>query len=190
MRYLIVILLIVGFGYLVCSNFQKTLARYESTGEIEYDIQTAFFVIEDGEYSFTMNLGNIKPSASPYVYLFTIANFNEDLTSKVDMEYNLKIITTTNLPLNYKLYRNEAYQTGTSILSPKQTIQDTYESWYNKFTTEESYLLTHDSMTTDSYYLVVEYPLLYKNTLDYLNKIESVDIYVYANQLIAEEENE
>ena len=45
-------------------------------------------------------------------------------------------------------------------------------------------MLRYNTNTTDSYYLVVNFPESYKNNLDYANKIESVTVYVYSKQVI------
>ena len=81
----------------------KSFSRYNSNATLSLDIQSAIFVVEPGEMSYNIDIGKILPSDEPYIYTFSISNFNEEQTTDVDVEYMLDIQTTTNLPLTYRL---------------------------------------------------------------------------------------
>ena len=181
-RFLVLSCLIITSLILGIKLIGASYARYYSKKAMKLDVVAALYVLDEGEYKFDMDLEGLLPSNENYTYLFTIANFKGNKSSNVDLEYTMKIVTTTNLPLTYKLYKNE--NPGTDLLTNKVVSQDDNNAWYNVFTINTPSMLRYNTNTTDSYYLVVNFPESYKNNLDYANKIESVTVYVYSKQVI------
>ena len=56
----------------------KTFAFYNSNASLSLDIQTAIYVVEPGEMSFNIDLEKIIPSDEPYIYTFSVSNFDEE----------------------------------------------------------------------------------------------------------------
>ncbi len=87
--------------------FPMALSKYEThtTGNVNSNI--AFYLSKTDYKTKNIKLAELKPSSIPHVYTFDVGNTNGTKTSEVDIEYILKIVTTTNLPLRYQLYKNE-----------------------------------------------------------------------------------
>ena len=128
--------LIVIFNVLNVSN-----ARYESDAVSETELDVALFAIsEDDDYYITLD--TMVPREDPYVYKFEITNTDKNGTlTDVKMKYNLRIITTTNLPLEYELYKNQNYLSSNAenIITPEQDviIPDPDGTFFRVMTTPE-----------------------------------------------------
>lgn len=176
-------LLIVGINLITHSY-----AQYESQKDIDFKFEKAKYIIKFGENSFNIDLGTIIPSASPYVYPFEIINYNNDETiNDVTLEYSLTLSTTTNIPLEYRLYKGENYQTGTNILQTPVNAQDSDGAWYKKYPTLEKYIINHSEEETHEYQLLVYYPTQYKNVTTYIGQIEAVTLIISATQAEVQE---
>ncbi len=92
-----------------------TFSKYQSSGIGNVDTSIAFYLLEVGKLNESIKISDLVPRSEPYIYTFTISNQKESKISDVDIEYILKIRTTTNLPLQYKLYLNSDYQDSSSI---------------------------------------------------------------------------
>lgn len=162
----------------------RSYARFETKVKLNAKTSVALFILEPGNYEFQMGLDGIVPQNQDYLYEFDIMNFKDSDTSEVDMEYDMKVITTTNLPVTYKLYKNQSPTNGTNILTNKNTEQDSDKSWYNVFNLGKISTFTKETQTTDKYYLTVNYPEEYKNNQEYAGKIDSIVVKINARQVI------
>jgi hypothetical protein len=126
-----------------------------------------------------MSLDSLLPGATPYVYNFSISN--NDGTNRTDtkLEYDLKIKTTTNLPLDYKLYINGG---NTNIISSDVISQDSDGTYFRVMTTDEKNF-GFASNETNVYKLVVSFDSKYNN-ITYQNIMESIEIDVSSKQII------
>ena len=117
-RFLIVILVMFFLIVLAIKLFQIAYASYQSQAKLNANIEKALYILEEGGLEFNIDLDKIEPSTEPYIYKFSISNFNAKRHSDVDIEYQINITTTTNLPLTYELYRNENYddENATNLL--------------------------------------------------------------------------
>lgn len=165
-------------------SIASSFGLYESEVKLNLDIKTALYVLKDGLYSFDMNIEGIIPQDAPYTYSFTVNNFDEDKISDVDLTYDIEVVTTTNMPLTYSLYRNEEYQIGTNILTNTSLEQDENGAWYNKFRPNDGYELLKGTKKTDTYTLTVTFPKSYKSTTVYVEQIESIVVNVKSKQKI------
>ena len=104
--------LVIFYGVILFTGLLLvfTHARYESQVKLNASLENAIHIIKPTSDSFNISLDGIIPREEPYLYIFNVANYDESNTSEVDMEYDLSLITTTNLPLTYKLYKNEDYK--------------------------------------------------------------------------------
>lgn len=92
-----------------------TFSKYQSSGIGNIDTSIAFYLLEVGKLNESIKINDLVPRSEPYIYIFTISNQKESKISDVDIEYILKIRTTTNLPIQYKLYLNSDYRDNSSI---------------------------------------------------------------------------
>ena len=162
----------------------NTIARYESESSSKGDIEVAFYLLKEDYQSMTIKLSSMEPRSEPYVYDFTIANNDGTNRTQTDLEYNLKIKTTTNLNLRYELYMNEKYNdTGaTSIISSQNIEKDEDETYFRTIETSNN-TFVHTTNQKNEYQLVIYFPEEYKS-IDYQDIIEGVEIIVDSKQII------
>ena len=179
------LILIFAFVVIIVNVVGKTYSRYESTVDVSAEASVAFFIVDQGTYENTISLSGLTPSLDPIYYTFYVANYNEDGRTNVDLDYNIRFETTTNLPLTYEIIRNETFEgTHTNIIDTTSVRQDEYDVYYRVFTDNDTYSFTHNSNQADSYVLKVIFPESYKNSPDlYQGVIELFSIIVDAEQV-------
>lgn len=200
----LVIDLLLIFGLLRTSN-----AIYVSDAVSEAPMQVALYAFSyDGLYDVTtgsdeaaldINLGDIQPGEVKY-YSFKVTNKvvndeDEDVKSDTNIIYKLKVITTTNINLNYSLYYNQdprsssatdLFRTGGS--DNGTYITDGWGTWFKHYTVDAK-CLKKDSIVEDGYILKVEFPESYKN-YKYQDMVESIKIQLESKQVIAGDSDE
>ena len=194
---------------------RRTLAKYETEATTERDVDVAFWAVDNSFEEQRLLIEDIYPTTETFDYTFTVSNFDpgslptdaDDQIAETDIEYELVIITTTNLPLSYEIQRN-----GTTYSDVQEEIYaDTDGTYYRKLkigTTANPYPLKLDTITdtdgdgefskgkvTDTYKLKVTFPIqsyvngtLVNNraNLEYADLIEDVKIELSARQVIGE----
>ena len=158
-----------------------TYSKFQSIVSSDSNIKTAFYVLETSYQSKDIKLDNIVPSNDLYVYTFTVSNTNGKERCETDMEYVIKITTTTNLPLTYNLYLNDE---ETNIIASETIEPDEYGTYFKKITTTTREF-TYQKDETDTYKLVVKFPEEY-NTPEYQNIVEGINISIDSKQIIDE----
>lgn len=179
--FLLILLLFLSF-YLLRSAY----ARYQVDAKINADIDRALYIIGEEKLSFNIETDGIIPSNEPYIYKFSVSNFNETSVSDVDINYSINIRTTTNLPITLSLYRNQNYSSNgaTNIFNSPITKQDEDGAWYRIYKTNSSYDFYYTNTTTDVYTLVIDFPLIYANDTTYANYIESIEVNIESKQIV------
>ncbi len=173
-----------------CFSFQflnTGLSKYESASETNAEAAVAFFLIEQGTYTKKIYLGEIIPSDTNYVYPFTVSNYDDTRRSEVALSYQVVFETTTNLPLQYSLYKNETYTDpgAVNLLEKEETIQNKDQMYFRRFAIEEQEEFTIGSNQSDIYNLVVKFPKDYKNSPEkYEGVVEEVKLTITAKQII------
>ena len=165
----------------------KTFGRYESNATGSAEAEVAFFVVDQSFETKTILLGEIVPSSEPYVYKFLVSNFNSKKRAEVNIEYDIEFITTTNLPLEYEIYKNENYNDvgANNIISNSYKLQDDYGTYFNHLIIDEKGSFSFKTNQTDEYYLVVKFNENYKdNPYKYEGVVESVRVEINAKQVI------
>ena len=164
---------------------RSTYTRYESTADVSANANVAFFVIEQGLYENQIYIDGLVPSDDSKYYRFYVTNKKDNKRADVDLEYTIKFETTTNLPLEYEIIRNQTYEgTHTNIISSTSQRQDengVYYKIYNCTGTRE-FLHTRDEV--DEYILKVDFPSSEKDNPDaYQGVIEMLSIIITASQV-------
>lgn len=162
----------------------KSYAFYNSKNDLILDIQTAMYVIDEGEMTFNIDLEKIIPSDETYVYAFSVSNYNETSESDVDLEYELSMETTTNMPLSYKLYYGTYNKDNADIIVSRELKQDEDDCWYNVFEVAGKREFTYKEKRTDNYYLVIDFPLAYKYNLEYSDAMENIQVIIKSKQIL------
>ena len=184
-RFLIVILVMFILIVVAIKLLQIAYASYESQAKLNANIDKALYILKTGGMNFNIDLDKIEPSSKPYIYKFSISNFDGNRHSDVDIEYQMNITTTTNLPLTYELYRNENYddENATNLFENMKTKQDVDGAWYNYLEGQEKYLFPYEEDKTDIYTLVVYFPESNKTTTEYADNLENIEVEIKSNQV-------
>ncbi|MBR1817760.1 MAG: hypothetical protein IJ772_02810 [Bacilli bacterium] len=160
-----------------------TQARYETDTNARVLPSIAFFVVGVESQNKQIKLESIVPRTEPYLYSFEVSNFNDSKKANVDLTYSIEIITTTNMPLNYKVYKGTV--NGDEIVDEDFITTDENGVYYRHFKIDGVSEMNYQERVTDTYILWVEFPLQYKNNpIDYAGIIDLVDIKINAEQVV------
>lgn len=175
---LIVMLLIITIA-----AFDLTQARYETATEVRIEPDLAFFIVDVESQTGQIKLESMLPSTTPYLYTFNVSNFKDTKKANVDLKYSIEIITTTNMPLNYKVYK------GTDMTNNKVSndyfVTDDNGMYYRHLVIDDISYFSYNQKQTDVYTLWVEYPIEYKAyPKEYAGIIDLVDIKINAEQVV------
>lgn len=161
---------------IIARIFVLVLSKYESISDSYANVDIAFYLFKEDYKTMTVNLASIEPRDDKYIYEFTIGNQDGIETAEIDLEYELTLRTTTNLPLTFELYKNE-----TNVIKENNIITDEYGTYFRIITTEKEFL-PYTQGTTNLYQLVVQFPANY-NQEKYQDIIELLEITVNAQQV-------
>ena len=175
---ILLILTVVGL-----SKVRLTSAKYESEKELDIKPSFAFFITEVGTESASITLDNIVPSDEPYLFAFTVSNFKDNKKANVDLEYSIEMISTTNLPLNFKLYKNPNFTNESQYTD--STTQNNDGVYFRHLLYNREFVMSYRQAITDTYTLWVEFPSSYKNEYADVNGIiELIDVEIKAKQVV------
>lgn len=170
-----VIILIV-----ILTIFPIVYSKFISETNGNSKVETAFYILNSDYFEANISLGKIVPSDEVYVYPFTISN-NDGLNRlETKMKYDLKITTTTNLPLTYKLYMNENYDNN--IITEEKIIMDDNGTYFKELLTNSQFFGFNED-ETNKYELYVYFPSSYDD-YNYQDIIEAVCISINSNQVL------
>lgn len=168
---------------IIARIFVLVLSKYESISNSYANVDIAFYLLKEDYKTMTLNLASIVPQNNEYVFDFSIGNQDSKEVAEIDLEYELTLKATTNLPLTYKLYMNEQYtdEEATNIIVSNVAECDEYGTYFRKMTTEKI-TLPYTEGKTNLYQLVITFPTNYNNE-NYQDIIELLEIIVNANQV-------
>jgi hypothetical protein len=158
-----------------------TYSKYSSSAEGNAAANIAFFIVDVGTYENTISLNDLEPSNNDYIYKFTVNNFRNGKRTNVKLDYDIEFITTTNLPLTYKIYK----EGGTdNIITDSEIIKDG-DMYFNKLSTNEVSTFSYEENQTEEYTLIVNFPITYNDKPDeYQGLIDSFVIKINARQRV------
>ena len=180
---LFTILLIITL--IVFGTFKFTQARYETDTQLDISPSLAFFIVDVQSSTGQIRLESMVPSSTPYLYTFNVSNFktSSNKHANVDLTYSIEIVTTTNMPLNFRIFKGNDLQTN-EIDSDTVTTDDN-GVYYRHLRINDVSVMEYDEDVTDVYTLWVEFPLSCKNQPDaYAGIIDLVDIVIDAEQVV------
>lgn len=173
---LLVILIIIAFNLI-----KNTTARYRSSAQSNANVDLAYYLFREESISQDLKLESILPREQPYNYTFSVANFDGTDRTETAIQYTVEIKTTTNLPLNYKVY-NQSNPT-VDLVSGIETRRDddgTYFKYIN--VTGNTFGFTQNEQ--HFYTIQIEFPKQY-NLAQYEGIVEYVQITVKSSQRIS-----
>ena len=175
------ILLIITL--IVLSTFKFTQARYESNTTINISPTLAFFIVDVQNTSGQIKLDGLIPRDEPYLFTFEVPNFNDEKKANVDLTYSIELITTTNMPLNFKIFKGSNMEQN-KVDSDTVTTDDN-GVFYRHLVIDDVSVMNYSNNCTDTYTLWVEFPKTYMNNPDaYAGIIDLVDIKINAEQVV------
>lgn len=180
---IILLLIIIITAILLIS---KTISKYESESQAQRDVDVAFWVIDNSYQTQRIIAEDLYPSDTPFEYTFSVSNNNGEKRVETEMEYEISIITTTNLPLNYAIEKN-----GESCSLTEEIFQDEYGTFYKKITIDSknnNLKFGFKEDITEEFTLYVNFLKKYENETKYADLIEDIKLELTANQIINEEE--
>lgn len=175
--YIKLIILILCF-LIVIRMFMLVLSKYETIADSTANVDIAFYLLKEDYQTMTINLAKLVPQNNAYRYTFTIGNVDGEKVAETDLEYDLTLRTTTNLPLTFELYMNNQ-----DIVKSNEIKPDEQGTYFRTITTETEQLSYKESKT-NQYELVIYFPKNY-NTTNYQDIIEMLEITVDSRQIIA-----
>ena len=180
-------LVILVLCFLIIARiFVLVLSKYESISNSYANVDIAFYLLKEDFQTMTLNLASILPQNNAYTFEFSIGNQAGEDIAEVDIEYELTLRTTTNLPLTYELYMNQSYtdQGATNIIKENTVNLDEDGTYFRTMTTDKI-TLKYTEGKTNLYQLVVYFPENY-NQENYQDIIELIEINVNGGQITGE----
>ncbi len=165
-------------GLLILIPF--TLSRFKTESRASAEVEIAFFIANDTYTHQDITLNDMVPGDT-YNYTFSVSNYNGDDRTEVNLKYNVEVIATTNIPFQYELYLTNS-GIDTSIVDSDTIIQDEYDTYFKSIKTSNRNF-TFESNQTDTYKLVVKFPIEQKD-MKYQDSAENIEIRVNAMQVI------
>ena len=156
-----------------------TGAIFESTTSSEADIDIAFYCVKEDFQTMTLKLESMVPRPEPYIYNFTVSNFDGAKRTETKLEYVLTIRTTTNIPLNFKLFDTNS---GSIDITDEEIAPDEDGTIFRRLKTNVREFGFLENQT-NNYRLEIELPIIYKDS-EYQDLIELVEINVDSKQKI------
>ena len=188
-RKCLVILLLIAIIIAVIVLIRNTLARYETTATSDKDVDVAFWVVDNSFKSDRMLIENIYPSDTSFDYTFTVSNFEmvedgETITKRAetDLDYELVLTTTTNLPLEYEIQKN-----GSTCQKTENIYADSDGTYYREIkleTDKNNLVMKQGTDTTDTFVVKVTFPKSNYTNVEYADLIEYIKLDLTARQVI------
>lgn len=164
-------------------SMKFTQARYENNTEIQVTPTLAFFIVDVESQTGQIKLDSMIPRDEPYLYAFNVSNFNDERRANVDLTYSIEIITTTNLPLNFKIFKGTNMSLNT--IDSDTTTTDENGVYYRHLVINSASTMSYSSNCTDVYTLWVEFPKSNENYPEsYSGIIDLVDIKIDSEQVV------
>lgn len=185
LRKSLLILLLIAIIIIAIILIRNTLARYETTATSEKDVDVAFWTLDNSFKTDRLLIKDIYPSDTSFDYTFTVSNFEvaEDGTTvtkraETDLNYELVLTATTNLPLEYSIQKN-----GKSCTKTETIYADEDGTYYKEIKLPQS-RMNQGTDSTDRYTVKVTFPKSNYTNVDYADLIEYMKIDLTAQQII------
>lgn len=177
-------LMYIKFAFLVIlvivaiSLIRNSVAKYRSTAKSNADVDLAFYMFQATDISQDLKLASILPRSTPYEYTFSVANNNGTDRTETAIHYTIEFKTTTNLPLNFKVYNSQ--DMTTDLVESSETRADD-DGTYFKYITITGGNLGFEQDEQVTYKIHVEFPEEY-NLAQYEGIVEYVKITIKSTQ--------
>lgn len=180
----IIILFLLAIIIIAIMLIRNTLSRYETMATSNKDVDVAFWMLHDDFQSASLIIEDIYPSNQSFDYSFSVSNFESNENGEInkraetDLEYNLTITTTTNLPLTYVIEKN-----GEILSTEQNIITDEDGTYYREIIIEPAQMVQGEDLT-DNYVIKVTFPKENNTNAEYSDLIEYIKLDIQAEQII------
>ena len=177
-------LMYIKFAFLIIlaivaiSLIRNSVAKYRSTARSNADVDLAFYMFQATDISQDLKLASILPRVAPYEYTFSVANNNGTDRTETAIHYTIEFKTTTNLPLNFKVYNSQ--DMTTDLVESSETRADD-DGTYFKYIKVTGGNLGFEQDEQVTYKIHVEFPEDY-NLAEYEGIVEYVKISIKSTQ--------
>lgn len=180
-KHYIIISIIFIVVVILIGSYNFIQARYETSVTATTSPNIAFFIVDVGSQTGQIELENIVPRRTPYIYRFSVSNFNREKHADVDLLYTIEVITTTNLPLEYSIYSRDDFREN---IIDQDTISTNEDGVYLRHLTMNNInSMSYQDDVTNYYYLSVYFSEDYINNWEtFPGTLELVDIKINAEQ--------
>lgn len=183
-RLLVKLFLLLGLLVILIVIFPHSYSRYESETEVEVITKIAYYILDASYQRQTIKISDMEPRDEPYVYEFSIANNKDSKRAEMNLEYDLTVNATTNIPLQYELYMNEDYTSpSASNIIVTENIDPDDDGMFLKKIIAPSEYFTYQYDEVNNYTLLIYFPKTY-NTYIYHNLIDSVEVVIESRQIV------
>lgn len=166
------------FGFFVVLILMTTVfSAFQSDAEGTVSNKIAFYVIDPVPQTQQIKIGELAPDGANFSYSIQVSNFKNGKTSEVDMDYTLRIKTTTNVSVSYKLYANGG---DTDVIGTREIIQDDDGMYFYSYNPQVGSFV-HGVQKTDTYTLVINFPTTYRSAV-FQDLIDVIEVTVDAEQ--------
>ena len=157
------------------------LSRYQTITGSNVNIDMAFYVIGTSMTSESLVMNDISPSEEPYIYTFTVQNYDERGRIETKANYTINITTTTNIPFIYEIYKiNNLTKENISL---EETIKQNEDLMYFRNIRTASFEFDYKNNQTDLYQLYIYYPNEY-DSYEFQNIVENINITIESKQIL------
>ena len=180
---LLVLLLIVVI-IIAIILIRRTLAKYETTATSDKDLDVAFWIIDDDFKTGNVLIKDIYPSNDTFDYTFAVSNFKKEDNGSIskraetDLEYEIVLTATTNLPLEYQIVKN-----GQILNANQELISDDDGTYYRKISLGTAQMKQGTDIT-DNFTIKVKFPRSNYLQSEYADLIEDIKLDLSAKQII------
>ena len=159
---------------------KTTRAKYKSGAAGNANVDLAYYLFGAGSISQELKLESILPREEPYDYTFLVANNDGTKRTETAIEYSMVIKTTTNLPLEFAVYKTS--DLTTNLAGEPNVFQDEDGTYFQTINvTGGTFGFSRDEQET--YKISVTFPKRY-NLAEYEGIIEYVELTINSNQKI------
>lgn len=185
LRKCLIVLVLIAIIITAIVLIRNTLARYETNATSEKDVDVAFWIIDNSYKSESILIKDIYPSDTSFDYTFTVSNFevaeNGGTVAKraeTDLEYDLVLTTTTNLPFEYVIKKN-----GSTCAKTERLYTDSDGTYYKEMKLPQV-RMNQGSDNIDTYVIKITFPKSNYTNVEYADLLEYIKIDLNAKQII------
>lgn len=170
--------------FILFAMFNISHASYTAEAVSYAEMEVALYAFrseitkEDASQVVNLELDDIQPGDTKEFKINVYNYTKNEFTSDTDIIYDLKVITTTNINLEYELYLNESYETNYASEIYEKT--DEWGTTYNYILGPDRYF-SYELKGHDTYILKVTFPARYDDS-KYQDLIESIKVQLVSRQ--------